>query len=411
LGTDRTELESLLARGGRAGWFGRWWWFLVLVAAVVWGAWFWQSRSVPLQFVYETVAVERRDLILHVTASGTVQPVTEVSVSSELSGVVRTVTADYNDRVVAGQVLALLDVGGLLSERERNAAAVDVARANLATAEITVGERTNDLARALALARGGNNTRAAVNAAQAAFDRAIAARDIANAQVRVANVNLASTDADIANAEIRSPIDGVVLARDIEPGQSLNAAQGATLFTIAADLDQMNVIVDVDEADVARLKEGQEALLTVEAYPDAIFSARVVQMRFMPKTEGGVVTYTTVLAIDNSDLALRPGMTATVEINVQVFADALVVPGTVFRFDPAAARGDRSLAARFREGDRQPTAGEPIPPGMRRIWLLTNGSLQPVIVKPGPSDDFVTVVHGTGIVEGVLIVTAMSLAP
>ena len=154
-----------------------------------------------------------------------------------------------------------------------------------------------------------------LQAAQAAYDRAVAALESAKAQVKVAEADLSSNETELGKAEIRSPIGGIVLSRNVDPGQTVAATlQAPVLFTIAEDLAKMNLLVDIDEADAGSVKEGQDAVFTVEAYPDRKFTARVLQLRYAPETVNGVVTYKAVLSVDNADLSLRPGMTATAEI-------------------------------------------------------------------------------------------------
>ena len=297
-----------------------------------------------------------------------------MDVGSEISGIVKSVEADYNDKVKVGQVLARIDTTKYEAQATQSKAALEAAKARVLQAQATVSETRSKLAqyeRVRQLSNGKVPSQTEFDAAQAAFERAKADEASATAAVAQAQATLEANQTDIAKAVIHSPIDGIVLTRSIEPGQTVAAAfQAPVLFTLAEDLTQMELHVDVDEADVGQVKEGQEATFSVDAYPNRTFSARSPRPAIGSKTVDGVVTYETVLKVDNTDLCLRPGMTATADITVKKVQDAVLVPGAALRFTPpvqsrkgvlpGVARGFASASAHAPSRNRRrkpPTAG------------------------------------------------------
>jgi HlyD family secretion protein len=288
---------------------------------------------------FETQEAQRGDLVVLVTATGTLQPTNKVDVGSEISGIVKSVEADYNDKVKVGQVLARIDTSKLDAQATQFNAALESAKAKVLQAKATLNEtrsKLSQLERVRELSKGKVPSQSEFDAAQAAFERAKADDASAAAAVSQAQATLEANQTDIGKAVIRSPINGIVLTRSVELGQTVAAAfQAPVLFTLAEDLTQMELHVDVDEADVGQVKEGQEATFDVDAYPNRAFNARITQTRYGSKTVEGVVTYETVLKVDNSDLCLRPGMTATADITVKKVEGAVLMPSAALRFTPA----------------------------------------------------------------------------
>ena len=285
---------------------------VLLLSGLVW----WLSNSTSATR-YVTEPVTRGALTVIVTATGSVQPTNKVDVSSELSGTVRKVTVDYNSPVKAGQVLAELDTDKLKATVDSYRAKLVAAKAKVQEAQATVVEKQRDVERKKKLA--GTRAIAAqdLDQSQAAYDRAIASLASARADVAIAQADLDLNEINLSKATIRSPISGVVLTRAVDPGQTVaSSLQAPVLFSIAEDLKKMEVRVDVDEADVGKVKVGQSATFSVDAYPDRSFPATIRDVRFSSETIQGVVTYKAILDIDNSELLLRPGMTATAEIKV-----------------------------------------------------------------------------------------------
>lgn len=363
---------------------------------------------------YTTQPVERGGLTVTVTATGTLQPTNKVDVGSELSGIIKSVEADYNQRVKAGQVLARLDTTKLEAQRLQSEAALESAQAKVLQAQATAQEARKQLARfkeVRELSGGKVPSQQDFEAAEAALERAQADEAGAKAQAAQAKATLDANRTDLAKAVIRSPINGVVLARSVEPGQTVAASfQVATLFTIAEDLRRMELQVDVDEADVGKVKDGQTATFTVDAYPDRAFPARVKQVRFGSKTTEGVVTYVASLTVDNAELVLRPGMTATAAIVVEQIENALLVPAAALRFSPPkteTAGESRGLVESLlpRPPPQKSNVNDQTKDRSRQVWVLREGQPQSVSVTTGASNGIMTVVTGGELAEGTAVIT------
>lgn len=345
------EISQTLGLERARRWRSSAWRWLVaglLALAVVLAGWFFLlgagDRGAPR---YVTAPIERGDLHVTVTATGTLEPTNEVEISSELSGIVRKVVVDYNDRVRSGQVLAELDTDKLQAEVAHARATLAAAKARVKEAQATLAEARQDFERYGQLAKRKVEPEQKFEQAKAAFERAAASLRSAKANVAVAEADLKLRETDIEKACICSPIDGVVLKRQVDPGQTVaSTLQAPVLFTVAEDLTSMELRVDVDEADVSLVEKGQSARFTVDAYPDRAFAATVTKVRYAPETTAGVVTYKTHLSVDNRDLLLRPGMTATAEIPVKTVKDALLIPNEALRFvppEPKVEEGGRGL--------------------------------------------------------------------
>ncbi len=361
-----------------------------VVLAAVAAVYLWQAAGSGDDLSYVTAPVQRGDLIVTVTATGAVEPTNEVEVSSELSGIIRKVMVDYNSRVEVGQVLAELDTDKLEANVASARARLAAARARVKEAEATVAETKLEYDRKRTLVARNVTSATELDAAKASYDRALASVESAKADVSAAEADLRVNETDLAKSCICSPINGIVLSRDVEPGQTVaSTLQAPVLFTIAEDLTEMEVQVDVDEADVGKVREGQKATFTVDAYPDRHFAATIRELRFGSEIVQGVVTYKAVLTTENSELLLRPGMTATAEIIVEELADVLSLPNAALRFSPPTAQEDnRSFLQKVIPG--RPTLRAPsenLAAGAeRQVWVLADGRPQPLTVTVGSSD-------------------------
>ncbi|GAB4358428.1 MAG: efflux RND transporter periplasmic adaptor subunit [Kiloniellaceae bacterium] len=363
---------------------------VVVVLAAVAAVYLWQAAGSGDGLRYLTAPVERGALIVTVTATGAVAPTNKVEVSSELSGIIRTVMVDYNSRVEVGQVLAELDTDKLEANVASARARLAAAKARVKEAEATAAETKLEYDRKRTLVARNVTSATELDAAKASYERALASVESAKADVAAAEADLRVNETDLAKSCICSPIDGIVLSRDVEPGQTVaSTLQAPVLFTIAEDLTKMEVQVDVDEADVGKVREGQQATFTVDAYPERSFAATIRELRFGSEVVQGVVTYKAVLTTDNSELLLRPGMTATAEIVVEELADAISVPNAALRFSPPAAQEDeRSFLQKLIPGrPRLRAPSENRAAGAeRRLWILADGQPQAVTVTVGSSD-------------------------
>ncbi|MDP2121807.1 MAG: efflux RND transporter periplasmic adaptor subunit [Hoeflea sp.] len=409
---SKSDIESIVKTADKGSPLRRRLIWLALLLAVAGGGWMWWSAASRTSLpAYVTETVGRTDIVVHVTATGTVQPTGQVEISSELSGTVRSVEADFNDLVKKGQILARLDTDKLEANVELSRASLTASQARLAEATATFDETRDNYDRAVMLEQKKVTTLEGLLKAKAAHDRAKAAVKSAEADIRVSEANLKINEANLAKACICSSIDGVVLNRTIEVGQIVaSSLQAPVLFTLAADLTKMELRVDIDEADIGKVKVGHEATFSVEAYQGRSFPAVISQLRFAPKTVDGVVTYEAILSIDNADMLLRPGMTATADIKVAEVKDTLAISNAALRFSPPAVAEDTGggsglLGMIFRPPTRvAATVPKVSTDGRRDIWLLRNGQAVAVSVMPGESDGSKTAITGD-VAEGDLVIT------
>jgi len=420
--SDVLRTLGIEQRSGRRKW--RWIFVVVMLVLLVFAGVavvFWLNNGESVQ-EYKTEPVIRGNLTVTVTATGNLAPTNQVEVGSELSGTVRAVEADYNDHVTVGQVLARLDSTKIEASVRKSKASLASAQASLLQSRATVKETASELARLKNVRKLSDNravSQSSLDAAEAAHDRAVAAEAVAEAQVEVAEAGLNSDQTDLSKTVIHSPINGIVLARSIEPGQTVAASLSApVLFTLAEDLTKMELHVDVDEADVGELEAQQRASFTVDAYPERVYQARVTQVRYGSQTTDGVVTYKAVLQVENPDLSLRPGMTATADIIVRDLKDKLLIPNKALRFVPteASARESRNMFTWLLPGRQRKDAAEKKPDksdaNRLRVWTLEKRQPVPLMVSTGASDGTMTEVVDGAVKERMpLLVDVVSAKP
>lgn len=415
--TSSVDITALLNEGTRKRRWPRWILGLAALAVAATGAMRLMSTSSAAEVPrYTTERVNRGDLQVQVSATGTLQPTNTVEVGSELSGLIDSVFVDENDAVKKGQVLARLDISRLQDAITRMEALLASAQARLSQADATVKvsaatlERQREVSR---LSGGKVPSKTEMDTAEATLERAKGEQAGAAASVKEAAANLSSERVNLSRAYIRSPINGVVLKRSVEPGQTVAASlQVATLFTIAEDLRKMELEVAVDEADVGQVKDGQQAEFTVDAYPGRTFSAKVTRVAFGSTVTGDVVSYTAVLTVDNDDLALRPGMTASAEIASAAVRGALLVPNAALRFTPTAAaaapRRGFSLLPRPPSAAPKQTEAAPVKGAAQQIYILRDGAPVAVPVSVGLSDGRYTEIKSGDLTEGNSVVTDLA---
>ena len=387
------------------------WWIGGGIAAVLGLAVIARALSGGPATAYREAAVTKGALMATVTATGTLQPVTTVDIGPEISGQIDTVNVDFNDRVKAGQVLAVMDKDLMNAHVLQSRASLAAARARVQDAKATEIETNTKLQRISELFKRGNASKQELDSAEAAETRSKAAIGSAEAQVAVAAATLSSDETSLAKTEIKSPINGIVLSRTVDPGQVVAATfQTPVLFRLAEDLTKMQLEVDVDEADIGHVQEQQRGTFTVDAFQDRQFPALITQVRFAPKTKDSVVTYQAVLAVDNADLLLRPGMTATATITTATRADATLIPNAALRFQPPPA----APARRTFIGGPPPDFGNTgiTPPlakagSTQHIWILKGGALQSLEIKVGISDGLFTEITAGEIKPGDRVVTGI----
>ena len=415
--------------GAPAPW-KRWarWGAIALVAIVV--AYFIFGRSGSDKPKYVTQDVTTGDLTVTVTATGNLEPRNQVDIGSELSGTIRTVTVDVNDEVKAGQVLTKLDTTRLEAQVLQAQSSLASAEARVLQSLAGLKEARANLARLQKVRELSNNklpSQQDMDVAESAVAQGEGEEAAARAAVAQAKANLDAVKTDLSKTDIKSPINGVVLVRSVEPGQTVaSSLQAPVLFTLAEDLRKMELHVAVDEADIGSVEVGQDASFTVDAFPNRQFHAKITRVDFASNntqksssgssssggsgssaTSTGVVTYETVLEVDNSDSLLRPGMTATAEIVTTSIQDATLVPNAALRFTPTGAdapgapnaqqsRGPLSalmptMPRRMFGGGQQRGGGR-----MGRVWVIEDGKPALAIFKPGATDGRMTQVLPRG---------------
>jgi HlyD family secretion protein len=422
---DKTAIAALLDEPPTRVWYRRTWvWSAALgVLILAGGIWTWQARKAANAApTYSTQAASMGDLTLTVTANGTLQPTRSINIGSELSGTVLQVNVDVNDRVKKGQVLVVLDTAKLSNQILRSQATQSAAQSKVAQTAATLTEVQATLARLEEVARlsGGKvPSLTELDTARATVARAVADDASAKASVRDAQAALATDQINLSKASITAPSDGIVLTRTVDPGNAVAASlQAVTLFTVAEDLGKLRLWVYVDEADVGAVKVGQNASFTVSAFLARAFPARITRVGFGSTITDNVVTYLTYLDVDNADLALRPGMTATATITATQRKNVLLVPNSALRFTPSAAapagaakKGvTASLLPRMPGGGgtRRSAAAGASTAAAKQVWVLpAGGKGEPtaVAVTPGISDGHMTEIVGGDLKLGMLVVT------
>ena len=419
--TTPADLQALLGDDHPPRWWRRssLWFGLAALLIVAGGVAYWLAQSngkaAP---TYVTTELRKGNLTLSVSANGTLQPTRSVNVGSELSGTVKRVLVDVNDRVKAGQVLVELDDSKLSDQVTSSRAALAAAEAAQAQAAATVTESRATLARFEEVARlsGGKVPSATeLDSARAAMARAVASESSAVANVGVARASLSTNETNLSKASIRSPIDGVVLSRSVDPGNAVAASlQAVTLFAVAENLAQLQLEASVDEADVGAVKVRQKASFTVSAYPARRFPATIRRVAYGSTTTNNVVTYVATLDVDNTDLSLRPGMTAVATIVATEREDVLLVPNTALRFSPTAAAAASSASSssilskimpRPPRSNTKTVGTDSKGPGARQIWVLRDGRAVAVAVQAGITDGRMTEVSGEGLTAGMAVIT------
>ena len=364
---------------------------VILLAAGYGGYRFYEGGNLQLVAAkpgYATAEVIRGPMNIAVRATGAIQPTERIEISTELSGTVKNVLVDFNSEVKAGQVLLELDTDELNADILSAKAKLAAANAAVAATVSALESAKATMDRSETLVKRNVAPRQDFEDAQFAYAAALADKQSAEAGIDVAKAELALAELRLTKAQIRSPIDGVVLYRNVDVGQTVAASlEAPTLFVIAGDLDHMELRVDIDEADVGKVREGQKASFTVEAFPDKVFPAEIASIRYASELNSAVVTYKAVLAVDNSEHLLRQGMSATADILVSETEDAILAPTAALRFVPTGY-------------DARTSAGNE-----RTAWLLRNGDPMPVPVTVGTSDGRYTEVVGGDLRAGDMVIT------
>jgi len=358
---------------------------------------------------YTTAVVTREDLVDTVEATGTLGAVTTVQVGSQVSGTIASLHADFNSEVKKGQVIARLDPSLMQAQVDQAEATIVRLQADVARASAALEDAQLRRERGRELLKQGLVARADADTAESTARQAEASLQSARAQVTQARASLNQNRVNLGHTIITAPVDGIVISRNVDVGQTVAASMSApTLFVIARDLTQMQVQASVDEADIGRIRQGEPVTFRVDAYPRDVFHGTVSQIRLQPVVTQNVVSYTTIIDVPNPEKKLKPGMTATVTIEIARADDVLTVPNSALRFQPVGqARPAGSAGSGMRRRPEVATSGVQDDARGRRIWTVRDGQLQPIRVQTGISNGTETVVTGDELREGTAVVTGV----
>ena len=417
--TKDTDLHQTLGIAQEKGkWKRRAYWIVPVILLVgITGVWGVRQRSAAAKAAQHFRTEEARigDLTVTVIATGQLKPTHTVDVGSQVSGITDSVLVNYNDHVKAGQVLAKINTEKLDAQVLQDKASLQSAHAKVNDAKVTVTETEAEYKRMLDTRQRSKAqivSQHDVDTAKAAYDRAVVAVTTAEAAVTQAEANLKIDVANVNFAVIKSPVDGIVLSRSVEPGQTIAASFSVTtLFEIAEDLRKMILQVNIDEADVGKVKVGQHVLFTVDAYPGRQFPGTITIIRYSSTTTNNVVTYLAEIAVNNDELLLRPGMTATATITVQSIPHALLVSNHALRFLPSTNNTD-SNSTSFLPGppnsNQDANAESSAALNNPRVWVAREGRPSPISVAVGATDGKLTEIRSGQVTPGMpLIVEAL----
>lgn len=342
--------------------------------------------------VYKTQKIENGDIMESITASGTINPLSTVSVGSQASGRIAEIYVDYNSVVKKGQLLALIDQENAKATVQQREAALEIAKAQVAVEENNIKYYKKALNRISKLNASKYSTEKDLEAAERDYDNSVAQLALEQAQVKQAQASLDSAKTELSYTEIKAPVDGIVISKAVEVGQTVAASfETPEIFSVAEDLTKMQIEASVVEADIAKVKEGQKVRFTVDSYADDYFYGVVTQVRNEATTTSNVVTYTVVIGIDNSDMKLKPGMTANVEIITAEEKGVMLVPNQALRF----YIDDSDNAKRYKD---------------RGVWIMKNGKPERVTVKIGVSDDDNTQILESSLKIGYAVIIGKELS-
>src|SRR5262245_23405874 len=399
---------------------------VLLLAAGGAGYGYWRMNNEPKDPPYLIASVAKSNIRQVVSSTGTLQAVTTVLVGSQVSGTIATLAADYNSKVTKGQVVAQLDQSRFAARVEETRANLLAAQASAAKSKVALEDAERTLKRVKELKQRDLVSQSELDGAQTAFDASRSQFNVAQAQVGQAQASMNQAQIDLGYTIIRSPVDGIVISRSVDVGQTVAASLSApTLFTIANDLTRMEVHTNVDEADIGNIFEGQDVTFTVDAHPQRRFRGKVHQVRNAPQVIQNVVTYNSVVRIDNKELLLKPGMTANVQFLVAQREDALTIPNIALRFRPPEEKNEAEQLLRQEQGrvgtritQRRTSraggggGGGGSSEGRRvrqvKIYVLKDGKIEPVDVQVGITDGSKTEIVDGSLNENDLVIIGMS---
>ena len=349
------------------------------------GWWIWQP--VKAESAYKTQKLNLGEITQKITASGIINPISTVNIGTQVSGTIAEIFVDYNSPVKQGQLLAQIDPALFQATVDQRRAALDIAKAEVNVVENDIVYYKKHLDRIKKLNKSQYSADKELESAQRGYDNAVVQKGLKQAQVSQAAAALQQAEIDLRYTKIVSPVDGIVVSKEVEVGQTVAASfQTPTLFNVAEDLTKMQIEASVVEADIAKVEEGQTVEFSVDSFPDEVFYGIVTQVRNNPITTSNVVTYEVIIEIDNRELKLKPGMTANVEIVTAQKSNVLLVPNKALRFYITDEKGETK---RYKD---------------KGLWILKNGKPERVSVSTGVSDDDYTEVSGSGLGKGTEVI-------
>ncbi|MEW5806115.1 MAG: efflux RND transporter periplasmic adaptor subunit [Acidobacteriota bacterium] len=355
---------------------------VILVVIVTAGTWYFFLRERNSTDRYKTAKVEKGDIEERVAATGRIEALVTVSVGSQVSGTIKELLADYNSIVKKGQVVAFLEPSIFMAQKKQAEANLASATSNLEKSEVALEEAKRNLKRGEDLYIEKLISDSEIDALRSAYESAVAQLSVSRSQVKQAEASLSLAEVNLGHTVITSPIDGIVISRNVDAGQTVAASlQAPTLFTIANDLTKMQVHSDISESDVGKIKEGQDVSFRVDAFPKEQFHGKVSQVRNAGVIVQNVVTYDAVINVDNKDLKLKPGMTAYVSILVDRRENVLKIPNLSLRFKPSNMPEDGKLKFNSKGASGHPSISD-----MPVIWILKDGKPIPIGVKTAITD-------------------------
>lgn len=361
---------------------------VVVVLAVLTGVGYWWSDSGEVKDGYVVKKLEKGNITEKITASGTINPISTINIGTQVSGTVSEIYVDYNSQVKKDQLLARIDPALFEATVNQRRAALNVAKAEVQVGENEVEYARKNLNRIKKLNASRYSSDKDLDLSDKEYNNAVAQLALKKAQVEQAQASLDSAETELRYTKIISPVDGIVVSKEVEVGQTVAASfQTPTLFNVAEDLTKMQIEASVVEADIAKVKEGQTVEFNVDSFPDEIFFGKVTQVRNEAITTSNVVTYEVIIEVDNKDLKLKPGMTANVEIITAEKKDVLLVPNKALRF---YITDDSGETKRYKD---------------KGVWVLQHGKPERIAIKTGVSDEDYTEISGKGLDEGMSVIT------
>jgi HlyD family secretion protein len=373
---------------------------MLLIVVLVGVRYFWANGGGSVPAEYRTASVERGSIVSVVGATGTINPVTSVQIGAQVTGKIISLHADYNSVVKAGDIIARIDPSLFQTKRDQAAANLVNTKAMWSKARVDLDQRKRELERTRQLFSRELVSQNELDMATTAYEGASAQLQVSAAQIKQAQALLANTDLDLKYTVIRSPVNGIVIARNVEVGQTVTSGfTTPNIFLIALDLTKMQVDTNVSESDIGGIREGQEVVFSVDAYPNVGFQGIVRQIRNAPIIVQNVVTYDVVVEVDNQDLRLKPGMTANVSITLTKKDDVLTVPNAAFRFFPQKSTNEKSKGESAGGPQSQgESTGQEVPSAKsgrkgngKTVWKVSEtGEPVPIRILPGVTDGSVT---------------------